>query len=80
MYLILTFTNAQTAKMQYGDNNKSGVTDSFSIPSCLTKAAINLPPLLQLNYPLVRFYKRLMWKNIAVTRKDTVGKKTVPMF
>ena len=55
MRLVLTFTDAQTAKMQCGNDNDSGsiMDSSVSLSNHLSSA--NPPPLSQLDYPLVKY-------------------------
>ena len=63
MRLVLTFTEAKTVKVQDGDDDSSGIM-GFSASSPTT-------PLLQLDYPLVKYWERKVWKAAAGARKDT---------
>lgn len=56
-------------KMQRGDDEKSGVTRSSALSDDITGA--NPAPLSHLEYPLVKYWEKKVWKNIAGTRKDT---------
>ena len=68
MRLVLTFTDAQTAKMKRDNDEDSGIKGSSTFNQL---SSANPPPLSQLDYPLVKYWERKVWKNIAGTRKDT---------
>jgi hypothetical protein len=64
MHLVLTFTEAKTVKVQDSDDDSSGIL-GLSVLSATT------PPLSQLDYPLVKYWERKVWRGVAGTRKDT---------
>jgi len=67
MHLVLTFTDSQTTKMKCGDDNDLGSPAPVSNQLDSAKP----PPLSQLEYPLVRFWDRKVWKDISGSMKDT---------
>ena len=69
MRLVLTFTDSQMTKMQRGDDEKSGVMRSSALSNDVSGA--NPAPLSHLEYPLVKYWEKKVWKNVAGTRKDT---------
>jgi hypothetical protein len=67
--LVLTFTDVQTTKMKPGDDDDS---TSFGFSAVLfNKVSGTTPRLLQLDYPLVKYWERKVWKSVIGTRKDT---------
>jgi hypothetical protein len=75
MQLVLTFTDTRTAKEQHGDDDDSGIKSPSALLSSQLSSA-KPPPLSQLNYLLVRYWNRKIWKSIAGTRKDTFEVQT----
>jgi hypothetical protein len=69
MRLVLTFIDIQTAKMQCGDDDDSASIGFFGVLS--NKISETTPGLSQLDYPLVKYWDRSVWKSVIGTRKDT---------
>ena len=65
MRLVNMFTDAQAAKMQYGDENYG----SRSMSNKVSTAAH--PPLSHLDYPRVKYWDKNVWKSVAGNRKNT---------
>ena len=55
MRLVLTFADAQTAKMKRDDDEDSGIKGSSTFNQL---SSANPPPLSQLDYPLVKYWER----------------------
>lgn len=70
MRLVVMFTDTQTAKLQCGNDDNSGTMGS-SVVSTNQLSSVTPPSLLQLDYPLVKYWERKVWKSVACTRKDT---------
>jgi hypothetical protein len=67
--LVLTFTDVQTTKMKSGDDDDStGISFSTVLSD---KASGTTPRLSPLDYPLVKYWERKVWKSVIDTRKDT---------
>ena len=68
--LVLMFTNAQTLKMQRGDDDESGIKASLAL---LSDQICDAKPLslAQRDYPLVKYWDRKIWKTLAGSKKDT---------
>ena len=71
-HLVLTFTDVQTTKMKSGDDDDStGIGFSTVLSDKVSGTTPRLSPLKSLDYPLVKYWERKVWKSVIDTRKDT---------
>jgi hypothetical protein len=70
MRIVHSFADSQAANMKRGDDNDSAIMDSSGSLSKQNSSA-KPPPLSQVDYPLVKFWERKVWKSVANNRKDT---------
>jgi hypothetical protein len=70
MRLVHTFADSQTVKVKCDSDNDSGIAGSSGLLFNQVSSA-RLPPLSQVDYPLVKYWERKVWKTVAGTRKDT---------
>jgi hypothetical protein len=70
MRLVLTFTDSRAAKLERGDDDISVMMDSSAMQRNQISRA-KPPPLLQHDYPLVKYWEKRVWKGVAGSKKDT---------